>query len=176
MESGNSHVGMNGLPLTPGESAPAKAAAMPAERLTTLLAVYTQLTGDALGYHTIVINVNVMCLSVNTLLVGYLIGNSSAVHAVSNEALALIPAVLACTGIVVTIAIRAHYMSIAAIVRRIDFMLGSFTEDFFAPGAALYPPHWRDYGTRRWHSIVFEIFIPLQLLMGVIGVTLVALR
>ncbi len=153
-----------------------KLAATPSGRLTTLLAVYTQLTGDALGYHTIVINVNVMCLSVNTLLVGYLIGNSSAVHAVSNGVLALIPAVLACTGIFVTAAIRSHYLAIAAIVRRIDLILGSFTEDYFAPGAALYPPHWRDYGTHRWHSIVFEIFVPLELLMGAIGVTLVMLR
>lgn len=47
-----------------------------------------------LRYHTVVINVNVMRLSVDTLLVGYLIGNSSAVHAVSNDVHALIPAVL----------------------------------------------------------------------------------
>jgi hypothetical protein len=162
--------------MPPGDDTAPVPAAPPAERQTTLLAIYTQLTGDALGYHTIVINVNVMCLSVNTLLVGYLIGNSSAVRAVSNDVLALIPAVLASTGIFVTAAIRSHYLTIAAIVRRIDAILGSFTEDYFAPGAALYPPHWRDYGTRRWHSIVFEIFIPLELLMGAIGVTLVALR
>jgi hypothetical protein len=35
-----------------------------------------------------------MCLSVDTLPGGYLIGNSSAVHAVSNDVHALIPAVL----------------------------------------------------------------------------------
>jgi hypothetical protein len=167
---------MSGVAIASGEGTLFKLAGTPAERLTTLLAVYTQLTGDALGYHTIVINVNVMCLSVNTLLVGYLIGNSSAVHAVSNDVLALIPAVLASTGIFVTAAIRAHYLTIATIVRRIDLILGSFTDDYFAPGAALYPSHWRDYGTRRWHSIVFEIFIPLEFLMGAIGVTLVALR
>jgi hypothetical protein len=167
---------MSAAAIASGEATVSKLAATPSGRLTTLLAVYTQLTGDALGYHTIVINVNVMCLSVNTLLVGYLIGNSSAVHAVSNGVLALIPAVLACTGIFVTAAIRSHYLAIAAIVRRIDLILGSFTEDYFAPGAALYPPHWRDYGTHRWHSIVFEIFVPLELLMGAIGVTLVMLR
>ncbi len=47
-----------------------KRVATPAERLTIFLAVYTQLAGDALGYHMIVINVNVMCLSVTRLPVG----------------------------------------------------------------------------------------------------------
>lgn len=56
-----------------------------------------------LRYHTIVINANVMCLSVDTLLAGYLIGNSSAVHAASRDVLGLIPAVLGVARIEVTL-------------------------------------------------------------------------
>jgi hypothetical protein len=117
-----------------------------------------------------------MCLSVNTFLVGYLIGTSSAVQAAPKYLLASIPGVLALVGIVVTRVIRSHYLKIASIIRRLDVMLGSFTEDYFAPGPALYPPEWLGYGSRQWHEIVFEMFIPLQVLMGAIGITSVWLR
>jgi hypothetical protein len=146
------------------------------ERMTILLAVYAQLTSSALGYHSIVINVNVMCLSVNTFLVGYLIGNNPAVHTAPKWLLALIPGMLAMAGGIVTWVIRSHYLAIASIIRRLDVIFGSFTNDYFAPGPALYPIRWRNYGTRQWHEIVFEMFIPLQALMGAIGITLVSLR
>jgi hypothetical protein len=148
----------------------------PGERISILLAVYAQLTSSALGYHSIVINVNVMCLSVNTFLVGYLIGTNAAVQGVPKYLLALVPALLAVAGIIVTRVIRSHYLAITSVIRRLDVMFGSFTSDYFAPGPALYPHDWRNYGTRQWHEIVFEIFIPLQLLMGAIGVTLVSVR
>lgn len=146
------------------------------ERTSILLAVYAQLTSAALGYHSIVINVNVMCLSVNTFLVGYLIGTNQAVKAVPKYLLAPVPGILALAGATVSWVIRSHYLVIASIIRRIDVMFGSFTDNYFSRGPALYPLQWRNYGSHRWHEIVFEMFIPLQALMGIIGITLVALR
>jgi hypothetical protein len=149
---------------------------VPSEKLSILLAIYAQLTSSALGYHSIVINVNVMCLSVNTFLVGYLIGTNSPVRSPPRHVLEVIPAFLAVAGICVTWVIRSHYQAIAATIRRIDTIFGAFATDYFAPGPALYPPAWNAYGSRHWHEVVFEIFIPLQMLMGTVGTILVARR
>ncbi len=160
--------------LTPEPGAPLQRT--PAERAAILAAVYAQMSATALGYHSIVININVMLLSVNTFLIGYLIGSSPAVEAVPKYLLATIPAILAGSGMVATWIIRAHFLVIAAVIRRIDAAFGSFEPGYFFPGPPLYPRDWQRFGTREWHDIIFDMFIPMQALMGTVGMTLVALR
>jgi hypothetical protein len=147
-----------------------------AERRTTLAALYGQLNASALAYHSIVINLNVMIISAVVFLTGYFLTTAANSSLAVHIALATVPLTLCGVGLFVTIVVRQHYMAIARVIRRIDEVNGVFEIGHFMPDEALYPDEWRSFGGKGWHEIIFDVFIPVQLLIGVTAAALIYLR
>lgn len=146
------------------------------ERRSALNAIYGQLTSAAITYHSIVISLNVMLVTANIFMTGQLMGLAAEGHMGMRLPMCAIPLLIAIAGIIGTRIIRLQYLRIASLIRRIDEANGVFEPGLYLPFQSLYPETWRTFGTKRWHEIEFDLFLPLQAFFGVVSAGLILLR
>lgn len=144
------------------------------DRAVVVVAIYGHLTAATQAYLQTAITLNVTILSITSIATGYLL--SLAHDGVHRLAVASLPVVMSLSAAGATLVLGGRLRETAAIVRRLDDVLGVFTPNGLVPGAALYPEPWRIYGTKHWHESIFVIFVTLQLVLGTLSTALIMIR
>lgn len=105
------------------------------------------------------------------LLDGWLVTRSNSVS-ISSKVVASI-GILLFTGVLALVvrALQQQFHGYAQVIRKINEVQLVHSQGVFLQNHALYPVQWKDFGSDSWKEPIFIIAYPIQVAIGVFGVT-----